>query len=105
LLIITTVARQATTAAARAEHPFTRWGGISICSLLLCLVGPRRFRRVRHAIGVGALFGLFVMVSGCGGSSSGTASSTSPTSSTPAPAATGTTAGSYTVFVEVTVTV
>jgi pseudomonalisin len=95
LLTITTVAHQTTTAAVRVEHPFTRWGGLSVCSLLLCLVGPRRLRRVRHAIGVGALFALFVIVSGCGGASSGT----SPTSSTPTPAATGTTAGSYTVTV------
>jgi subtilase family serine protease len=97
LLTITTVAHQATSAAVQAP-PFTRWGGITVCSLLLCLIGPRRLRQWRHAIRVGALLILFVVFTGCGGSSSGTTSSTSPTI-TPPPAASGTTSGSYTVTV------
>jgi hypothetical protein len=92
------VANQATSAAVRTDHPFTRWSGISVCSLLLCFIGPRRLRQGRHAIRVGALFALFVVFTGCGGGSNGTANSNPPTSS-PIPTATGTTAGSYTVTV------
>jgi Bacterial Ig-like domain (group 3) len=98
LLSITTVTHQTTSAALHADHPFTRWGRIAVCSLFLCLIGPRRLRRARHALRVGALLALFVMVSGCGGSSSGTTSSTPPTSSS-TPTASGTTSGSYTVTV------
>jgi pseudomonalisin len=100
LLVITTVANQATSAAVRANHPFTRWSGITVCSLLLCLIGSRRLRQARRAICAGALLALFVVFTGCGGGSNATVSSTAPTSTpTPAPAATGTTAGSYTVTV------
>jgi hypothetical protein len=98
LMTITTVAHQATSAAVRADHSFRRWSGITVCSLLLCLIAPRRLRQARYAIRMGALLALFAMVSGCGGSSTGTTSSTAPTS-TPAPAASGTTSGSYTVTV------
>jgi hypothetical protein len=98
LLTIATVAQQATSAAFRAGPPFTRWGGITVSSLLLCLIAPRRLRQTKYPIRICALLALFVMVSGCGGSATGTTSSTAPIS-TPAPVASGTTAGSYTVTV------